>query len=154
MRWIYSLLRTQNPLKDSRDWIKYHCRQKHRILPYTALSANSHTTLRLNTDLLVEMVISLLNLKNARARIIRVWKRDRTLSQGLICLLASKILVTPNPVTSPVPIGCSKLAPTKLCAAKWYISSGSEIFTVSTIDPASTKSAGIMFTFSKMSKRW
>ncbi|NQE52269.1 hypothetical protein C5S29_01650, partial [ANME-1 cluster archaeon GoMg3.2] len=36
----------------------------------------------------------------------------------LLPILASKILVTPKPVTSPVPIGCSKEAHTKLCAAK------------------------------------
>jgi len=34
----------------------------------------------------------------------------------------------------------------------YKISSGSEIFTASSIDPASTKSAGIKFTLSKMSK--
>ncbi|MBA7499025.1 hypothetical protein ES704_01764 [subsurface metagenome] len=32
---------------------------------------------------------------------------------GFICLIASSILVTPKPVISPVPIGCSKDAPTK-----------------------------------------
>jgi len=35
---------------------------------------------------------------------------------------------------------------------RYKISLGSEIFTASTIDPASTKSAGIKFTFSKISK--
>jgi len=35
---------------------------------------------------------------------------------------------------------------------RYKISTGSEIFTVSSIDPASTKSAGIKFTLSKMSK--
>ena len=34
----------------------------------------------------------------------------------------------------------------------YKISSGSEIFTASTIEPASTKSAGIKFTLSKISK--
>ena len=34
----------------------------------------------------------------------------------------------------------------------YKISTGSEIFTASTIDPASTKSAGIKFTLSKISK--
>ena len=66
------------------------------------------------------------------------------------CLIASRNFVTAWPVISALPTASLNDVATKQPAARFYTSSGSDVFRASNSDPISSKSAGIRLILSKI----